>query len=180
MCRAPGRARDMDRSSPKTLCHFLIDTLRCVTGMLIRISARRSCRCGGRDMVIATVSTIHPNTFRTVDHEQSPFISFFNDTGSRRVTSSSASKGRKIESIACIKMDRTRRWSFFPWQRPIKSSTKISTYCSFFRVDGRAGSRCSGRAAFSSAWLGDAEGVSVGSGLTGAATEAARSSRRCG
>eukprot|EP00985_Skeletonema_marinoi_P015014 scaffold7661_cov88-Skeletonema_marinoi.AAC.1 len=83
-CLAPGSARDMDRSSPKTLCHFFTLVRFWVMGMLARISASLSARCSGRCTVIATVSTIHPRTFLIVPQEQSPCFSFFKDTGSLR------------------------------------------------------------------------------------------------
>lgn len=141
-CRAPGKAMAMDRSSPKTLCHFLVEILRCDLGIEARISAKRSWRCCGRVIVMATLSTIHPKTFRMVDQEQSPWCSFFMETGSRRSGSSSLSKGLKMESIAWSRTRRTWPCLFLPpCASPMKSSTKTSTYCRCSGRDGREGSR---------------------------------------
>mmetsp|Transcript_2021 Transcript_2021/g.4988 ORF Transcript_2021/g.4988 Transcript_2021/m.4988 type:complete len:247 (-) Transcript_2021:1521-2261(-) len=106
---APGRARDIERSSPKTLCHFRTLVRFCVTGMLDNISASRSMRCGGSWIVMDTVSMIHPSMILIVLQEQSPWSNFFKEVGWRLNGPSLESNGRKTSSIACIKIFRTRR-----------------------------------------------------------------------
>ena len=90
----------MERSSPSTLYHFLVEIRRWVEGMSARISAKRLWRRGGREMVRAAVSMIHPRTNLRVDHVQSPSRSFFKDTGSRRLGGSCGCNGRKTVSMA--------------------------------------------------------------------------------
>ena len=82
--REPGRANAMDRSSPKSLCHFFRANRCCVGVMLSSNSRNRSRRRSGREMVMASVSTIHPRMVLTVDQDPSPCKSFFKDTASCR------------------------------------------------------------------------------------------------
>mmetsp|Transcript_7717 Transcript_7717/g.19158 ORF Transcript_7717/g.19158 Transcript_7717/m.19158 type:complete len:219 (-) Transcript_7717:7368-8024(-) len=95
MLRDPGKAIAMERSSPRTVCHFFMLVRFWDFGMLSRISHSRSTRCGGKWIVMPTVSTIQPRTSLIVSQLQSPFRSFFRETGSRRNGESSAVKGRK-------------------------------------------------------------------------------------
>mmetsp|Transcript_16768 Transcript_16768/g.24443 ORF Transcript_16768/g.24443 Transcript_16768/m.24443 type:complete len:107 (-) Transcript_16768:569-889(-) len=55
----PGRAIDMLRSSPKSLCHSWTEQ-RCLSKTASRISRRRSRRCGGSEIDMATMSTSQP------------------------------------------------------------------------------------------------------------------------
>eukprot|EP00986_Skeletonema_menzelii_P019838 scaffold29359_cov400-Skeletonema_menzelii.AAC.1 len=77
---------------------------------------------------------IQPKTNLIVLQEQSPFSSFFIETGSRLNSESSADKGLKTSSIACIKVRRTRRKKG-RCAAEMKSSTNISTYCRGCLVD---------------------------------------------
>eukprot|EP00980_Cylindrotheca_fusiformis_P020656 scaffold7703_cov127-Cylindrotheca_fusiformis.AAC.5 len=74
----------MERNSPNSLCHFSSERRRCVGGSDARSSASRAKRRGGRVMVPATVSMIHPRTFLQVDQEASPFRSLVTEIGSER------------------------------------------------------------------------------------------------
>ena len=122
--REPGRASDIDRSSPKILCHLSSETRRWLGLKSARMSARRSSRRCGREMVIAAVSRIHPRIFLQVDQQASPCLSFLTEDGSWRLERSESERGRKTSSIAVRRMRRTRRRrSGFPWARPHKSST---------------------------------------------------------
>ena len=136
MLREPGSAIAIDRSSPKTWCHFLI-LVRCwERGIDSSSSARRSIRCGGRRIVRFSVSIIHPNTNLIVPHEQSPARNFLIETGSRRSGGSDGSNGRSTSSMAWSSIRRTRwRLSKVPmgecdgaacWAAPTKSSTNTS------------------------------------------------------
>ena len=78
-------------------------------------------------MVIAVVSINHPSTALQVDHEQSPFFSFFIEMGSLLVLGSFSSRGRKTVSIAFMRIFRTLVALSGPWARAMKSSTKTST-----------------------------------------------------
>ena len=141
--RAPGRAIAMDRSSPRTVCHFFMLVRRCDLGMLSRISQRRSMRWGGKWIVMLIVSTIHPSTSLMVSQLQSPLRSFLRETGSRRNGESPSVTGRKTWSIEWSKVLRMRR-VLGACPSDIKSSTKMSTYSRGFPVVGRDGSRVLG------------------------------------
>ena len=62
MLRAPGRARDIKRSSPSTLCHFFMLVRRLEFGIPSKISHNRVTRWGGRCIVKLMVSITHPKT----------------------------------------------------------------------------------------------------------------------
>ncbi len=74
--RNPGRARAIDRSSPRTACQRFKLVQRWDGGEELRILTRQSTRCAGSKIVIPTVSMIHPRTSFNVPHEQSPDLSF--------------------------------------------------------------------------------------------------------
>ena len=92
-------------------------------------------------MVRELVSMIHPRTFLTVDQEQSPARSFFNETGSARAAGSPGVRGRKTSSMACRSVRRTRMQLEDCCAAPIKSSTNTSTYDKGSEVEGKDGSR---------------------------------------
>jgi hypothetical protein len=98
--RAPGRASAMDRSSPRTVCHFLRLVRRCVRGIESRISPNHAILCSGRQMVSVVVSMIQPKTDLIVPHKQSPSLSFLIKTGSLRSGGSDGVNGRKMSSTA--------------------------------------------------------------------------------
>jgi hypothetical protein len=79
---AAGMAKSIDLSSPKTCCHFLRETRRWVIPMESRISLMRARRCSGSEIVLASVSTIHPRITLTVAHAESPFAIFLAEAGS--------------------------------------------------------------------------------------------------
>ena len=97
----------MLRSSPRTLCQCEVAT-RFFPRTDSTIWCSRSCRCGGREMVMATVSMSHPSTTFCVSHLPSPLSSFLTEMGSRRPGRSCSSFGRRTASIACISTRRTR------------------------------------------------------------------------
>ena len=82
--RVPGRASDIDRSSPRIWYHRSRDKRDWVTGMLASSSAKRCSRRGGRRIVIATVSISQPRTFLRVLQLASPWRSFLTDWGCLR------------------------------------------------------------------------------------------------
>ena len=78
--RAPGSAAAMERSSPRTLCHFLADVLFCDGRIWSRISCRHTIRCSGSSRVSLIVSIIQPSTNFKEAHVQSPWSIFFSAT----------------------------------------------------------------------------------------------------
>ena len=86
----------MDRSLPRTVCHFFMLVRRWDLGMLSRIYHSCSTRWSGKWTVMLTVSVIQTRTILMVSQLQSPLHSLFRETGSRRDGKSSAVKGRKI------------------------------------------------------------------------------------
>ena len=130
----------MDRSLPRTVCHFFMLVRRCDLGILSRISQRRWTRWGGKWIVMLTVSTIHLSTSLMVSQIQSPLRRFLRETGSWRNGESSSVKGRKTWSIEWNKVLRTRRvLGACPSDK--KMSTKMSTYLRGLLVVGREESR---------------------------------------
>eukprot|EP00980_Cylindrotheca_fusiformis_P022354 scaffold9232_cov110-Cylindrotheca_fusiformis.AAC.2 len=127
--REPGRASDMERNSPKSLCHLSRESRRWLGGMELRSSAKRRSLRSGKVMVDDTVSMIQPRTFLQVAHDASPLRNLVTEMGSVRCGGSwSGWRGRRMRSIDSMRRRRTfvRRDSG-PWAAAIKSSTKRST-----------------------------------------------------
>jgi hypothetical protein len=79
--RAPGMANAMDRSSPITCCHFLVEVCLWYGVMLSNMACSYATRRGGNWMVLVVVSSTNPSNTLRVDQVALPFNSFFN--GSR-------------------------------------------------------------------------------------------------
>ena len=94
-------------------------------------------------MVRFTVSTTQPKTVFTMFQLQSPFWSFFRETGSLRNNESSGLRGLNTRSMVCRSVLRTLR-RFGSCAREMKSSTKMSTYYKGSPVVGSDGSRVRG------------------------------------
>ena len=109
MFRDPGKAMVIDRSLPRTVCHFLVLVCLYERGMLSKICHSLSMRSGGRWMVRFTVSTTQPKTVFTMFQLQSPFWSFFKETGSLWNDESSGPRGLNTWSIVCRSVLRTLR-----------------------------------------------------------------------
>jgi hypothetical protein len=139
--REPGIARAMLRSSPSTRCHVSVDTRRCPASC-VKMSRRRSARCGGRVTVRCSVSTIHPSKVFCVAHAPSPLRSFLTDAGSFWA-GRNGSAGCNTSSMECSSVRVIcRRRSSEPCARPKKSSTNTSidpTGVVRIRRDGRNG-----------------------------------------
>jgi hypothetical protein len=60
--RDPDMANAMDRSSPITYCHFLVEVRRWVSGMLARMMRSCSTRWASNWIILVVVSITHPRT----------------------------------------------------------------------------------------------------------------------
>ena len=121
--RPPGMASTMLRSSPMTRCHTRV-LVRFFPRSDSNISRRRSTRCGGRVMVLLTVSMSHPSMTLVVAQQASPFLSFLTEVGSLCCGCWTGSNGSSTSSMACRRIRRTRvRSRLLPWLRARKSST---------------------------------------------------------
>jgi hypothetical protein len=72
----------MERSSPMTCCHFLVEFRHWVAGILARMAWRRSTLWIGNWIVFFTVYRTQPNTVFLVAQVASPFNNFLIDAGS--------------------------------------------------------------------------------------------------
>jgi hypothetical protein len=124
---AVGIAVAMERSSPRSCCHFFREIRFWVEDTECSNSCKRERRWAGKHMVLATVSKIQPMPVFNVVHVASPFPIFFKEAGSCRYLESWASRGRITESKAWRSASLTwRRLFLLPRTSPRKSSTYTS------------------------------------------------------
>ena len=89
------------------------------------------------------VSTTHPRMVFTVSQLQSPFHSFFRETGLHLKADCSMFKGQKIWSMVCRSVRRTLQ-RFGSCVKEMKWSMNMPTYCKGSPVVDRDGSNTSG------------------------------------
>jgi hypothetical protein len=116
--------RAVDRSLPRTCCHFFNETRRWDGQMDASISFICAKRWAGKEMVFSNVCIIQPSTTLDVAHEASPFTIFLVEDGSWRWAESALSKGRSTVSKVCRRARLTlRRVRVPPCTIPKNSST---------------------------------------------------------
>ena len=120
--RLPGSANAMLRSSPISDCHFRSE-VRCWWRGMARILSNCFARCSGNSIVRCIVSIFHPRTIFTVDHDASPFSSFFVELGSFLKTMSPVDNGQSTVSMQWKRVLREAiRCCNGSWHAMIKSS----------------------------------------------------------
>ena len=78
------------------------DSRRWVCGMDARSSAKRACRRGDKERVMAVESRDQPRICLRVSQRPSPLVSLETEMGSVREGGSRGSRGRKTSSMAFI------------------------------------------------------------------------------
>ena len=95
---ALGREIAMYRISPNIRCHFLTPILFCLWGIPVRISLHWFFWCGGKYIVMLTVSITLPRRTYQVEHVQLSAICFFNNNTFLRFAEFPESQGHNTLS----------------------------------------------------------------------------------
>ena len=112
----PGRAIDIDQSSPTILCQVFVAIQRWLGVTEGRISCNRWAQYSSKEIVLVMVSRNQPRMTFIVDHRVSLFLHFLRETSSCQKGVSLASKGQKILSRAWKRIRLTVwRCHLFPW-----------------------------------------------------------------